>query len=419
MKKLKIAIIQALSKPLYKFGKLSLKKKIFVIFLGIILLFIAFGIIQKITQPPPYQTERVKKTNITQTVTETGNIIAESSTKIYSPSSGIVTEIFVENNESVQEGDILFTVESSATEQEKQAALSNYLTAKSALNTAESAALSLRSAMYTNWETFRNLATNDTYENSDDTPDLDQRKAAEFQIAQDNWLAAEKKYKDQETAVSQARAQVGSTWLAYEATQDATVKAPISGTVANVSITPSGSVRSLASAALTETIIPALFVTSASPTEAIVSLSESDILELQTGQKAIIDVNAIDGKEYKGIVRRVDAVGTLDEGVIRYNVYVEILNTDSDLRSGMTADVEIVTKEQKNVLSVPNSAIKPYQGQKAVRIVGKNGEIQYLPVKVGAKGDKTTQILDGLEEGQEIITSLSNEQLKRPGLLGN
>ncbi len=419
VKKIKKFVLSLISKPVNWFKKLSLKKKIFVIVGGLILFLVASGVIQKATQPPPYITEKVKKSDITQTVTETGNITAESSAKVYSPSNGIVKEVFVENGQSVSEGELLFTVESSATEQEQQAALSTYLTAKTALNSAESSALSLRSSMYTNWEIFRNLATNDTYENSDDTPDLDQRKATEFQVAQDNWLAAEKKYKDQQTAVSQARAQVGTTWLAYQATQDAEVKAPISGVVANVAIIPSGSVRSQASASLTETITPALFITSPAPTEAVIALSESDILQLQSGQNAIIDVNAIDDKEYKGIVRRVDSVGTLDQGVNRYKVYIEILDADSDLRSGMTADVEIITQEVKGVLSVPNSAIKPYQGKKAVRIVGEKGEIKYITVRVGVKGDQTTQILEGLDEGQEIITSLSNEQLKRPGLLGN
>ena len=65
---------------------------------------------------------------------------------------------------------------------------------------------------------------------------------------------------------------------------------------------------------------------------------------------------------------------------------------------------------------VPNSAIKPYQGGRAVRVPGENGEIEYIPVKIGIRGKSNTQILSGIEKGQEVITALSNDSIKRPSL---
>ena len=99
--------------------------------------------------------------------------------------------------------------------------------------------------------------------------------------------------------------------------------------------------------------------------------------------------------------------------------HIEVLNPDNNLLSGMDADVTITTKKLQDVLAVPNGSVKPYQGGRAVRVPGKKkGEVEFIPVEVGIKGESKTQILKGIKEEQIVITSLSNEQLKRPGLFG-
>jgi len=93
------------------------------------------------------------------------------------------------------------------------------------------------------------------------------------------------------------------------------------------------------------------------------------------------------------------------------------LNPDENLRSGMDADVTITSKTLVNVLSAPNSAIKLYKGGRAVGIPGKNKkDILYKPVKIGIRGESKTEILSGIQEGDTVIVSLSNEALKRQGL---
>jgi Cu(I)/Ag(I) efflux system membrane fusion protein len=84
----------------------------------------------------------------------------------------------------------------------------------------------------------------------------------------------------------------------------------------------------------------------------------------------------------------------------------------------MTADVDIITRKEPGVLSVPNAAVKPYQKGRAVRKLGKNGEIEYLPVKVGIRGKENTQIIEGLVEGQKIIVSLTNEKAPKKSPFG-
>lgn len=400
-----------------RFRHLSLKKKILVI-LGILILFIVISqVISNATKEPPYTEAVVTKGNIIEVVTETGNITTSGRTDIYSPTNGIVENVFVANGETVIEGQELFTVKSTATEQEQKNAYANYLAAVASANTAKSTADSLRAQMYGEWDSFRNLATNDTYEESDGTPNEQKRESAEFQIAQDEWQAAEAKYKDQQTVQAQAQAQVSSTWLLYQATQNATVTAPISGRVSNLAATIGSSVTINIP---TQPVSPVLVLSENNTTEVHLPLSETDIAKVRPGQEAAIEISAVHDKTYKGIVTRVDDIGTNIQGVVEYTVYLQIIDPDPRLRPGMTADVDIITSKLEDVLVVPNAAVKPYQGGRAVRAVdSKTGEIIYIPVKIGIRGESNTEIISGLNEGQSIITSLSNEQIQRPGLFGN
>lgn len=403
---------------LRRFKLLSLKKKLALI-IGVFIVFIIISqIIGNLTKPPGYTTKKAKLSSIVEKVTESGNISTNGKIDVFSPTNGFVTDVLVKNGDLVKEGDILFKVESAATQQESQQAYSNYLAAVSTLNSAQSTSNTLRAGMYTEWESFRNLATNSTYENSNDTPNVDNRKAAEFQIAQDTWAAAEKKYKDQENAIAQARALVNSTNILYLATKDAVVKAQRDGIVTNLSITK-GSNVTIPNPAL-GTVRPVLVLSQDTDLEIMLELSETDILKINPGQKATVTVSAVNDKQYQGIVDRVDSIGTDTLGVVTYNAYIRLKNADDTLRPGMTVDADIITKELKNVLSVPNSSVKPYQGGKAVRIPDKKFKegFKYIPVIIGIRGEKETQILKGLQEGQEVIDSLSNENVKRPGLLG-
>ena len=397
-----------------KFKSLSLKRKLLVAGLSLILLIVISQVAANASKPPPYTTARVERSTITEVVVETGNIATNGRIDVYSPTNGIVIEVYVQNGDTVEKGDELFAIESSASEQEQAQAQASYLAAQNALDTANASLHSLQSQMFAAWDTYKELAENDTYENPDGTPRNDRRADPEYHVAEKDWLAAESNYKKQQAVIAQAKAAVQSTHIAYLATQNAAVKAPASGMIANLSVTPGNTVTINSP---TAPVVPMATVASNAATEIIVSLSENDIAKVRPGQDAEIDVSAVDGKEYKGVVRRVDTIGTDAQGVIRYNIYVAVIDADGGLRPGMTADVEVVTKELKDVLSVPNAAVKPYQGGRAVRVVDpKTKEPTFVPVTIGVRGDERTEILKGVAEGQEVVISLSNEQLKRPGL---
>lgn len=391
------------------FSLLSLRKKIIAIIAIIVVLTVLNRTIFA-KKESDYVTGKASRAAIVQTVSETGNVTSSGATDVLSPSSGIVEEIYVENGQLVSTGDILFKVQSTATEQEKQAAYSSYLTAVSTLNTANSTALTLHSTMLSKWKTFYDLATSSTYENENNTPKTDARTAVEFNTAQDDWLAAEKKYIDQQTAVAQAQADVSSKWLLYQATQNAEIKATTNGVIANLSVAEGDSVT--ASKDVVLTLIPK------TETQFIhVSINEVDIPKIKVGQKVKIEIDAIDDKTFEGDVARVDSIGTNTQGVITYSVYVKLLEKNTSIKSHMTANVEIETEIKENVLSVPNSAVKLYQGGRAIQVL-ENGKPKYIPIKIGIKGNERTEILEGIKEGQEIITGAKNVLIQRKGPFG-
>lgn len=402
--------------PFLRFQKLSKNKKIIVV---IIVIGLTIGIWQYLQNKKQdiYITEKAKIGSITEIVSETGNIETSGKTDVYSVSTGIIDEIKVKNKDIVKKGEELFKVKSTATVQEQQAAYANYLAAKTTLDTAMSSAYDLRSNMLDKWKTFYDLATNSTYENSDKTPKKDTRMLVEFQTAQDDWLYAEKEYKDQQSVIAQAQASVSSTWLLYQATQNATILAQADGTIANLSVTLGDNVKAYSPTSLTNK--PVLAIANYSRYVIKVSLGETDIYKINVDQEVNLQFDSFKNKKYYGTVTRIDDIGTNENGVIKYNIYIEVKNPDNKLKPGMTVDADIVTNKLDNIVIVPNSSVKPYKNGKAVRIVNKNtSQIEYIPVEIGIKGDKYTQIVKGINEGQEIVTSLKNEQVKRKGMFG-
>ena len=396
-----------------RFKELSKKKKLLIIILLVIAVLIATNVIRSATKDPGYTLATASMGSVNEMVSESGNVSTSNKVDIYSPTNGIITEVNVKNGDIAAKNQVLFEVESTATQQEKKAAEANYLAAVSSLNSAIATRDSLQASMFSQWQTFKETAESSEYENSDGTPRYEERAQADFHIAESNWTAAEKNYKNAQTAIAQAQANVNSSKLLLDATKDASVKATADGVVENISVDVGSAVTINQ---VLSPVKPVMTIISNAPTEVTVDLSESDVVKVKPGQEVELDVSAVDNKIYKGKVVRVDSVGTSKEGVIRYSTYIRVIDPDDNLRSGMSVDADIMTKHLDNVLVVPNSAVKPYQGGRAVRVVGENKEIKYIPVKIGIRGPEYTQILEGISEGQKVITALANESIKRPGL---
>lgn len=408
-------ILQTYKKFLNSFFRFSRRKKIFLVVLVIALGVFIFLYSQNANKKSGYILERAKIASIREVVSESGEISSDGDIVVNSPTNGVVEELYVENGQQVTQGQDLFKVKSSATEQQKQAAYAAYLSAKADLDADTAELYSLQSTMFSAWKTYTDIATASTYQNADGSAKDVNRVLPEFTTAQDDWLVAEANYKNQQGVIAKDRAALNSASLSYQATQTATVKAPIDGTVSNISVGVGNSVVALT--ALTPSPKPVLAIASIGTVEAVIPIDQADISKVATGQKAVIRPDAYKDKKYNGTVVRTDSLGQNTLGVVTYKVYIKV-EADKDIKPGMTLDGDIVTKELSNVLTVPNSAVVLYQGEKAVRVLGQKNTLVYIPVKVGVKGETRTEILSGIEEGREIVVSLTNLKVSRPSLLG-
>ena len=428
MKKVFNMVTKQVGKPISWFRKTSLRNKAMVAAILFVILFFGIKQVQSASKGPEYISEPVTKGTITEIVSETGNVSSGGKVDITSSATGIVEEIYVQNGDPVEVGTELFKVKSTATEQEKATAWAAYQNTFSAQKTAEQNKQTLDATMWTAQKTLLDAreAKRVKDDNKDDYEDLEEQSldAAHVQ-AEKNFTAAEQKYKEADVSVNAAKAQVNSAWLAYQATQNAVVKATATGTVANLSI----SVGDKATAGAGNAGVSSLSLAAAPPPSPVLSiisgqesftvklsLNEVDVPKVRSGQKARIFLDAFPDKTFDGRVVSVDEIGANTQGVVTYNVYIAILNFDNKIKPAMTANVDIEVDKAENVLTVPNSAIKPYKGGKAVQFYDHKTNLPvFVPIKIGVRGIDKTEVVEGVTEGMEVITALQNGQVKRSG----
>lgn len=399
----------------------SWKKRII---FAVVMIVVVAGLVWKsqATDEKGYTFDTVSRHNITEVVSESGNISVAGKTEVFSPTNGIIEEVYVKNGDLVGQDQELFKVVSTATEDDRIAALAALTAKQAALKTAQQNKVTLQAALETARKAVLDAQTgvddrHDALTNDPNVYSQVERDSIESSLtsARLSFTAAEKAYVEADVAIGAAASALASAQLDYDSTKDRVIKSPTIGTVSNLSVAANNSIQ----AAGGITNLPALTIANFSSNQIILDINEADIAKIMVGQSATIYPDAIDTMEYMGVVSRIDDIGQDSEGVITFKVYVDIVNPDDRIKSGMTVDVDILTQEIANTLAVPNAAIKPYQGGKSVRILNRDsGELENLPVIVGIKGETYTQILEGISEGQEIVVSLSNDKVKRSGPLG-
>lgn len=147
---------------------------------------------------------------------------------------------------------------------------------------------------------------------------------------------------------------------------------------------------------------------------ATISLNEIDAAKIKVGQKVSLSLDAIDGLKIDGTVSEVDLVGTVSQGVVTYSVKIALETQDERIRSGMSISATIVTESKKDILIIPNGSIKNNMVQT------KTG---FIKIKTGITNDSMTEVLEGLKEGDEIVTKTvagtKTTSTTAPSILGN
>jgi RND family efflux transporter MFP subunit len=129
---------------------------------------------------------------------------------------------------------------------------------------------------------------------------------------------------------------------------------------------------------------------------------ERDFSRVEIGQPAVMRVQALPGREFRGQVTFVDP--HVDARTRTLSVRLEFPNPDLVLRPGMYADVELKS-EMGRRLVVPESAVLPTGLRNVVFVDHGEGRMEIRAVELGARLDDHYEVLSGLEEGERIVTS--------------
>ena len=133
----------------------------------------------------------------------------------------------------------------------------------------------------------------------------------------------------------------------------ASIRSPIDGVVLTRSVDPGNAVAASLQAVTLFTIAEDL-----TKMKLQVNVDEADVGMVEVGQNASFTVSAYPARRYPAKVTRVAFGSTITDNVVTYITYLEVENTDLSLRPGMTATATIKATERRDVLLVPNTALR-------------------------------------------------------------
>jgi multidrug efflux pump subunit AcrA (membrane-fusion protein) len=195
----------------------------------------------------------------------------------------------------------------------------------------------------------------------------------DFQAAQINIQQAQ-------AAVDLARAQLDET----------TIKAPFDGVVAELYVTQGSTVGPQAAVAL--------FVSK--QLEVLVNVEAERISQLSKNQNASLQVSAYPGQMFPAVVTSIAPVA--DQTSHTFVIKVTPLDKAGVLRSGMYANISILTQEKQNAILAPRVAVTQVNNRPTVYVV-KDNQVEQRPVTTGLANDSQIEILTGLKPGETVV----------------
>ncbi len=337
------------------------------------------------------QPVEVGRGDLAVTVSGSGNIAVSDEVRLAFGAGGKVDKIYVDEGDKVNEGDVLAKLDTDSLELALTQAKAAQTQAEAALAQAEAAQAQASAARDDAEYSLKQLkkvllASSDRVKVAEAYLD-----AAELQLE-----AAESQFKAAESQLEMAGQVVAE---AQRQLDEASITASFDGLVASVyakegDIVPSPTMSPMA---IIHLIDPATM-------ELEAEVDEIDIADVEPGQRAIIEVDALPDVQFEGVVASIPPLPSLRGGVVLYDVKIGFsVPEGSALRVGMSATADIIISERSNVLLVPSRAIiKDSQGRAIVQVVVDKQTEERLVV-VGLSDGFETEIIDGLKEGEVVL----------------
>ncbi len=344
-----------------------------------------------------FKTEKVAKVNILNSITATGTIEPVNEVTVGTQVSGIVSKIYVDYNSVVKKGQVIAELDKSNLLSQLNTAKSQLSQAQASLKSAESD-LAYQKANFNRYKALyqKGLISANDYE------------SARLSYQTSSQTVASRK--DQVVAAQEevSRAQ---TNLSY-----ATITSPIDGIVVSKSVEEGQTVNANMST-------PDLFTIAQDLTnmQVVADVDEADIGDVKKGERVTFTVDAYPDDTFEGTVTQVRLEATTTNNVVTYEVVISAPNADLKLKPGLTASVVIYTQESNGVLSVPSKALrytptKETIGARKMKDVSnaknkvwtlEGNTLVAHKVNIGMSDGTHTQVLNGIKEGQMVITGVS------------
>jgi HlyD family secretion protein len=385
--------------------------------IAVVLLLLVFGLKSCFFQgveKPNYATTAAEIGNMEVHVSATGNLKPTNQVTVGSEISGLVKEVLVDENDRVVAGQPLAQIDPIKLNDAVNRAEASLASSRASVLQAEATAAQSKAQLDRQEEVFRISGGKVPSKTELDQVRADyQRALASVAVARAN--------------VQSAMAQVSSA--TFDRSR-ATIKSPVTGVILSRQVEPG---QTVAASFNTPTLF--LIAEDLGEMELEVKVDEADVGQVKEGQDASFTVDAYPGKTFPATIKRVNvgsnsstaaSGSSAASGVISYGALLTVRNPDFTLRPGMTATATIITSQEKNVLLVPNSALRyepkkagaggpPQAGPSIVPLPGagrrfSNNRQSNQEVQIGRGSRRTVYVLDekGEPKPHEVITGSTN-----------
>jgi len=353
----------------------------------------------------------VERGTMVRSVVATGKVEPITKVEIKSKANGLINVLRVDVDTVVNEGDVLVELDKEQLLAALRGAQANLEAARASLEGAEAqlkkniveaegpdAEFARRAYLRAQSLFEQKLIAQSALDDAHSAVDVaeNRKRAAQSQLA-----ISQAKVSESRAQVAQAKAAADR---AAEDVANATIRAPIRGTVLTRDVelgSPVSSILNLgANATLVMTLgnIDQVFVRG--------KVDEADIGHVRLGQPARIHVETFKDKTFNGKVTQISPMGVEKDNVTNFEVKVSIDNPGRELKANMTANAEIVLEELANSIIIPEAAVT-YDSQKRAFVdlaaPGTKTGRSKTAVKLGVGNGTKIQILDGLKPGDRVV----------------
>ena len=366
--------------------KIFSRNKFLLIFVAILTAAVIWQIMAKSQKNQvTYETAPAEKGTLITSISASGNVTTANIQEVTTQASGVVRQLNVEDGQKVVKGQKIAELELDLVGSQRFAsAYSSYLAAQKGVNSANNSYRSSQSSLAVVYDEIKGHDSDETL--------LMKEKRTKAEVANDNAY----------DGMLTAKAHLSSAYLSYNQSSPA-ITSPASGVV-KMSVVEGSQLSSAGSSVDASNTRIATINTDGLPI-VNVSVSEVDVTQVKTGQKATLTFDSIEDLSFTGKVVAVDNLGTSTSGVVTYSVIIRLDEKSNLILPNMAVSAQIITSIKPEVLMIPSSAVNTADGASSVQ-VKKDGQITSVQVDTGSSNDTMTEITSGISEGDEVVTSV-------------